>query len=94
MPELGQSVHGIYRHGKLRFWMKSQPTSPSLLQGFENYICAKSGKNHREKRYRGRIRNLFLVRTYVLLCSTLTFHILKSVETKKYFCDSVTSHII
>ena len=24
--------------------MKSQPTSPSLLKGFENYICAKSGK--------------------------------------------------
>ena len=44
LPELDQIIHPIYRHGKLRFWMKSQPTSPSLLQGFENYICAKSGK--------------------------------------------------
>ena len=44
LPELDQIIHPIYRHGKLRFWMKSQPTSPSLLKGFENYICAKSGK--------------------------------------------------
>ena len=44
LSELDQIIHPIYRHGKLRFWMKSQPTSPSLLKGFENYICAKSGK--------------------------------------------------
>ena len=68
LPELGQSVHGIYRHGKLRFWMKSQPTSPSLLQGFENYICAKSGKNHREKKkgLEGESEISFNFATYVL----------------------------
>ena len=43
LPDLGQQVHGIHRNGQLRFWMKPQPSSPSLLQGFENYICAKSG---------------------------------------------------
>lgn len=46
LPELDQIIHPIYRHGKLRFWMKSQPTSPSLLKGFENYICAKSGSKN------------------------------------------------
>ena len=44
-PEgLDQSIYGIYRNGKLRFWMKPNPPSPGLLQGFENYICAKASK--------------------------------------------------
>jgi len=43
--DLGQTVHGIYRSGKVRFWMKPQPPSPSLLQGFESYICVKAGKD-------------------------------------------------
>ena len=66
LPELGQSVHGIYRHGKLRFWMKSQPTSPSLLQGFENYICAKSGKIIEKKGLEGESEISFNFATYVL----------------------------
>ena len=45
MDNLAQTVHGIYRNGKVRFWMKTQPPSPSLLQGFENYICAKASGN-------------------------------------------------
>ena len=42
--DAGQTIHGIYRNGKVRFWMKPKPPSPSLLQGFENYICVKAGK--------------------------------------------------
>ena len=44
IKELGQTVQGIYRHGKLRFWVKKQSSSPSLMQGFEKYICSKTGK--------------------------------------------------
>jgi len=43
--DAGQTIHGIYRNGKVRFWMKPKPPSPSLLQGFENYICVKAGKD-------------------------------------------------
>ena len=45
IQEIGQSVQGIYRSGKLRFWVKSKPSSPSLMQGFEKYICTKTGKS-------------------------------------------------
>ena len=44
LTDLGQTVHGIYRHGKIRFWMKPQPASPSLVQGFEKAICEQVGK--------------------------------------------------
>ncbi len=42
LSSLNQVVHGIYRNGKVRFWMKTKPPSPSLLQGFESYICSKA----------------------------------------------------
>ena len=44
ITDLGQTIQGIYRNGKVRFWMKPKPPSPSLLQGFESYICVKAGK--------------------------------------------------
>lgn len=44
LKNLGQTVHGIYRHGKVRFWMKPQPPSPSLIHGFERYVCESVGK--------------------------------------------------
>ena len=44
VSDLGQTIHGIYRNGKVRFWMKPKPPSPTLLQGFENYVCVKAGK--------------------------------------------------
>lgn len=43
LDDLRQTVHSIYRNGAVRFWMRTQPSSPSLLQGFEQYICAKAG---------------------------------------------------
>ena len=48
IKELGQTVQGIYRSGKLRFWVKKQSSSLSLMQGFEKYICSKTG-NYKKK---------------------------------------------
>ncbi len=39
--DLDQTVQAVYRKGRVRFWMRSQPSSPSLLKGFENYLCRK-----------------------------------------------------
>jgi hypothetical protein len=39
--DLGQTIHSVYRNGKVRFWMKTQASSPSLMHGFEQVICRK-----------------------------------------------------
>ena len=39
--DLDQSVQAVYRKGRVRFWMRSQPSAPSLLKGFEHYLCRK-----------------------------------------------------
>ena len=49
ITDLGQTVQGIYRNGKVRFWMKPQPPSPSLLKMFESYICVKAGNLYIKK---------------------------------------------